>query len=532
MRWTWLVALLTLAASTAAAEEEQAPLPLRPFLGIEGLDVDLASHRDPERLALLSGAGPLLGRSRPVTWTRIEPHAPVMGGRHLHDWDVLDAPLTAWTAAGIAGVLVLDPRSPWASQAPEESAWRAAVRAALPEAEAEALVAGAKGASPPHDQAWDDWERLIQDVVERYDGDGQADAPGGARLRWIQVVERPTSADAWTGSATEYSRLLHLASQGAQRSSYGVRIVHGLVDFSTLGRPPWPDAAMLARRLGEESREWPEALVFETRRAVEFASLTLSLADLFGAAVHRGSAHLADERVDVAWLRHLLDGAASAEAEAWLGGASAERLGEPDLPGAPGPDREELRLRARWAATARRVASEDRGLARAWMERGRAFDVVRSLATALAAGASRVFVGGGRDGEGIDVFVAARERGGWRRTPAWYALRQANALLDKQIGASEERIGREASAWRFRMAKGAARPWVLVVALDAAVSWAGHPRLGPVTRAVAVPLPEGRYVIEQTALDDGEPKRRHVRVQGGGLTFELDAAPVWIYPDV
>ena len=530
MRWSGLVIALLLAAP-ARAEEAAPPPRVGPFVGIEGLDPADPAHRDPARLALLAGAAPLLARTRAVTWGALEPHAPVMGGRHLRDWERLDPALAAWTRAGLRVVLVLDPRSPWASQPPAQSAWAREARAALPAADAGALVAGARGATPPLDETWGDWELLVRDLVERYDADGQADAEG-ARLGWVQVVERPTSSDDWVGSAAEYGRLLNLACQGAQRASYAVPIAHGLVDFRTLGRAPWPDDAGLVGRLSETARGWPPALVFEIRRSLEFAALTLSLGDLFGAVLHAGSAHLADEGADVAWLRHLLDGASSREAEVWLGGASAARHGAPELPGARGPDREELRVRSRWGATAGRGADAERGLAQDWLERGRAHDVVRSLAVARAAGAARVFVGGNAPGEGIDVFVAPREQGGWRRTPAWYALRQAHRLLAPHTTASETRIGSECAAWRFEMAKDAALPWVALVALDADVSWAGHPRLGPVVRSVAVPLPDGRYVVEQTILTEGEPRRRHVRVQGGGLRLELDAAPVWIYPDV
>jgi len=530
VRWMGLALVLLLTVPVAAGEDE-APTRVGPFLGIEGLDLTEPAHRDPERLALLQGAAPLLGRTRPLAWGVLEPHPPVMGGRHLRDWEALDPSLAAWTEAGLDVVLVLDPRSTWASEPVGNSAWRTAVRAALPEADAEALVALGRGAMPPLEERWADWELLIRDLVERYDGDETADAPG-ARLRWIQVVERPASSRDWIGSASEYGRLLNAASQGAQRASYGVRIVHGLVDFATLGYPPGRSDAELMEKLLRTSRKWPEALLFEVRRELELASLTLSLGGIFSAVPHAASEHLADERADLISVRHVLDHGGNQEAEVWLAATPAERHGSPELEGAHGPDAEEQRIRSRWVGTARRRSDAQYGLALHWLERGRACDVVRSLAAGRAAGATRVFVGGSKPGEGLDVFVAPRTQGGWRRTPAWYALRQAHRLLAPHTSAHETRIGRACSACRFEMRKDATLPWVLLVARDADVSWSGHPRLGPVVRDVAVPLPDGRYIVEQISLGDGEPKRRDVQVRGGGLQLPLTSAPVWIYPDV
>ena len=44
-------------------------------------------------------------------------------------------------------------------------------------------------------------------------------------------------------------------------------------------------------------------------------------------------------------------------------------------------------------------------------------------------------------------------------------------------------------------------------------------------------LPSGTYVVEQTALVDGDPARRRVEVTGGAITLPLTSAPVYVYPE-
>ena len=205
------------------------------------------------------------------------------------------------------------------------------------------------------------------------------------------------------------------------------------------------------------------------------------------------------------------------------------KLGRSSWPGGGGPTAEEERIRARWRSRAGgSKPTEGRKAARAWLEAGRAYDIVRTLGAARAAGADRIFVGGA---EGLDVLDARNAEGsGWRRTPAWYVLRQAARLLTGHGHVTGSRFGKTASWWRFTFPAGGKRPWVIAVSLNPDLSWAGDPQNGWTVKEVAVPVPDGPYVVEQLALDGAEPNRRRLRVAGGTLTLLLTPAPVWVYP--
>lgn len=518
-----LLLLLPALGVPAGADEggEAAPLPRVPprFVGIDDVDPFDEGASDPARLALLGGAGDLLVRTTPIPWGRIEPQAPLMEGRQLHDWEALDRFVAAWSAAGFEVVLVLDPACAWASTPAGESAWLTRVRKGLPADVAGALTLEATGATVPGEEFWAEWERFVREVAERYDGDEVDDAPDLARpVQWIQIVGRPASPRDWLGSAAEYSRLLHLASQGVAKASGAVRVVHGAVDFHALGRAPIPSDAELLRRTGpEDPNPLTVAGQFEIRYALSFALLTLSMRRLYGAATHVGSWHLADEAADLTYVRHLLDAQVRSDLEVWLVDSPPAKLLASEIPTAAAISPEELRIRT----SGRRLE--------AWRLRGQAFDVVRTVANARASGATRVFLGGGTRDRDDGLTLLADDR---VRRPAYFALRQLTGLLGGHEVATKERVGRNATAYHFAFPKDAPRPGVFVVARDADPSWAGDPTDGEQTTNVALRIPDGTYVVEQMALADGEPARRQVQVTSGTITLPITSAPVYIYPDV
>jgi hypothetical protein len=267
---------------------------------------------------------------------------------------------------------------------------------------------------------------------------------------------------------------------------------------------------------------------------VEFALFTLDFARLFGAAAHLGSDHLAEEEADLAFLSGHLAGAGRPDREVWLVGAPPARLLGTDLPdGRRGPPAAEADSRARASARARWGAAGGPSgdpAAVAWWERGIAYDLVRSTAGALAAGADRVFHGSRSSGDGADTLVAP-DAEGWRRTPAAYALRQANRLLGGHVGVRKSVLG-PATAWRFAFPPGHDPPWLLVLAADPDLSWAGRPGEDDDPREVAVPLSDGTYRIQETALGPGDPTSLVRRADGGALLVRLGPGPVWIVPEV
>ncbi|MFV1959368.1 MAG: hypothetical protein ACC662_08140, partial [Planctomycetota bacterium] len=189
---------------------------------------------------------------------------------------------------------------------------------------------------------------------------------------------------------------------------------------------------------------------------------------------------------------------------------------------------------ARWLAAARDAGHPDHGRALAWRRRGEAYDVVRTLLAARAAGARRVFFEvhpqGGRAGADDDPLVARGEDGRWVRRPAWYALEQARRALEGAREVTVEPRGDAGALYRIRFDAGHAPPWMRVVVPDPGRSWAGDPGGLPIVTQTAVRLPAGRYVTEPVRLGPGEAGRRARVVDGSVLPLELTVAPLYLWP--
>jgi hypothetical protein len=520
----------------ARAAPEPIPAPVGAFFGFGPVDPFGEDAFAPGRLALLDGLGTALVQTTPIAWGRIEPRPPLGGERHLYDWEPLDAFFTAWQGAGFEIVPVLTTGSSWACVPPEDAGWAKEVRVALPASEAAVLLAAGTGATPPRADAWAHWQRFVEAFVARY---------GRRGVRWIQILDRPTEPDHWAGDEVEYLRLLHHASQGAEigalrRRDTGapVHVLHGALDFATLGRDPFPDEAELERRAVEANRDLPVALAFQTRRSLAFALRTLEMNRLVHGVPQVGSPHAADEAVDLRFLRRFLDVKRPAGGvEVWLEHTPTEKLGDPRVPVARHPTQVERRLRSASLAAARRAGHADHAAALAWLERGRAYDLVRTICAARLDGASRVVVGGHGDAHADAAavppgFVRQREDGSWTRTPSWYAARQAIRLLGNHATVEEQPLGAPGRAVRFEFAEEHTTPWVLVLVLDPDLSWAGAQDGSFLARPAALNVADGRYVVEETELAERRAEPRTVTVEDGTLLIELTPAPVYVYPDL
>lgn len=75
------------------------------------------------------------------------------------------------------------------------------------------------GRPPVH---WENYARFIQDMAERYDGDGIADCPGGWTVDCWQVHNEVDAPHFWKGTAAEYAELFRVTADALKKAAPGV----------------------------------------------------------------------------------------------------------------------------------------------------------------------------------------------------------------------------------------------------------------------------------------------------------------------
>jgi hypothetical protein len=135
-----------------------------------------------------------------ISWGNLERH-----GKGRWEWSHFDNRLTATANAGygIMGMLLTTP------------AW-----ARVADCDARRLRFASAGVvaedywCPP--QSTRDFSDYVRAVVERYDGDGYADAPGSPRVAVWQIWNEPNAWETWPGSPAEYAALLEAGYAAAK----------------------------------------------------------------------------------------------------------------------------------------------------------------------------------------------------------------------------------------------------------------------------------------------------------------------------
>ncbi len=528
------ILVLALAAVPAQADG--------PFVGVGPFDPDAARDRDVGRLARFDGLGRAYAATMPVAWGALEPSRGGTGAP-TYRWKALDEAVLVWQLAGLDPVLVLSPRSPWAGVAREQSAWHASVRKVLPKADCRGALRGATGATPPAAANWGRWQRFVRDVVERYDGDGARDMPGLRRaVRHVQILDGldPTR---WLGGDEALLRLLHHAVEGARTASADCRILSPTLDLRATGHAPFPDEREWTFRIDRITPSSAQPLPrLETIRHFRQARRLLGMPRLYDILCHAGSEHLGDDVANLTFLRRSLDRAGAGSKGLWLVDNPMRKLGAARDPGVVAPKRDELRLRRRWLPPALNPKHAQHGRALAWLRRGQAYDLVRTLGRARASGADGILflspwdslppthprhATGARMGLLADVGAGAQRT--LRRTPAWYALAQANRLLAGHRAAVETPIGAPGQSVIFQFDRDETRPWVALLLLDPRLSWAGEPGQALPLRDVLITVPRGTYVVESIQTSEREPRRTEVE-SDGALTLQLGPEPVYLIP--
>lgn len=156
-----------------------------------------------------AGVATLIGRGRQigVAWAREELSWGNLerDGKGRWTWAHFDQRLlaTAQAGYGIVGMLLTTP------------AW-----ARVPDCEARRQAYAGKGVvaldywcPPARPQDFADY---VSAVVERYDGDGVADAPGSPRVAAWQIWNEPNAWETWPGSPAEYAAILEAGYAAAK----------------------------------------------------------------------------------------------------------------------------------------------------------------------------------------------------------------------------------------------------------------------------------------------------------------------------
>jgi hypothetical protein len=178
------------------------------------------------------------GRETEVLWSKVE----TPPGSGSYNWNALDTAITTAQMYGISGVLVLKTGN---GQAFSEPACFQAIEAAV-----------AAGTIPPEERrhyscpitaaSESAWRRMVGELIERYDGDGDRDMPGltGNVRVDIEVENEAADPQYWdygvadgTAAADSYLRLLELSYQAKQAADSRTQVIlSGLVHPHRLAR--------------------------------------------------------------------------------------------------------------------------------------------------------------------------------------------------------------------------------------------------------------------------------------------------------
>lgn len=199
------------------AAVDAAPLPGAFAIGAEYSEVGLG----PAHGAL--GVGWAKPRVELAEWGAIEPNAPT-GNVHTYNWSCVDQTVDEYQASGMDLQVYITPKSSWGSVAPQTDIM-------------------------PRTDRMADYRAWVRAIVERYDGDGTADAPGLRRpiRHWVVAAE-------WTGfwpsgNAADYLALAAATREEARAASPDALL--GMIPFMMIdvfaGDPP--TAQYVASRL-------------------------------------------------------------------------------------------------------------------------------------------------------------------------------------------------------------------------------------------------------------------------------------------
>ena len=208
-------------------------------------------------------------RATGVLWASIEKPP----GSGQYDWSALDAMVVSSQAAGMSGVIVLKAGNGTSFSDP-------LCYQRVSSAPDEAFPNGRELSSCPVKAAMEPaWEAMVKVLVERYDGDGNADMPGwnGTVKVAIQVENEAANWELWdygegdrVKAADHYLQLLKIAYRAKRAAAPGMQVIlAGLMHPNVLarcdGQPGLPgcDALAVQRNLAFTKRILSRPTLFD-----------------------------------------------------------------------------------------------------------------------------------------------------------------------------------------------------------------------------------------------------------------------------
>ena len=454
-------------------------------------------------------------------WGNIEPD------RGVFNWGPMDGLVAEYQAAGYTGIqLVISAESGWASRS----------------------LALLNKQHFPKDEYVENYRAFVRAFVERYDGDGEGDAPGLLYPVHHYGIEREFTGF-WGGSGEDYVRLLEIAYPAIKEADPEAEVLLVALLMIDVFHDD-PDLATRDARLSiDPGFRKPTGEARQILAACDFYDIV----DFHSLSGYREIEPTAD------WIREELAAAGCPEKPIWIGDAFSMSLlvGYNARPFFPGTEENKQQV----IDTLKDVALPSQGAAHeaavAWLRAELARDVVRKVVVSAGEGLRGINIGNQEDwtspvpglnsglvpGLGAALFMGmrdtsktnqrpygdlpyhgtdfARKRTAGDIRPAYEAL----AVVWKQIHdfTSVERLdlGEDVWAYRFERERG---PVTVVWYDDGVLQFPGETEP---TKTVQVPVGADSSDLTFTPTGD-EPTPTRVETSGGAVTVEVDSTPVFV----
>jgi hypothetical protein len=359
--------------------------------------------------------------------------------------------------------------------------------------------------APPREEYWGAYADFVQNLVERYDGDGTDDMPNlRAPVRYYEIESEAQHPGYWQGTLADYARVLKTAYQAAKRANPATQIVLSGISMSDVFDDQ-PSEAVVAQRMA--------GLPPLYRRALEFIRGSLRLQDAYDQVEFHYNFAPVSIYGTVNWLRSEMRQAGQVK-PIWAGDAIAgPALGSNFVP--PMPRAEADRI----VAALSNPQDPQHAAVKRDYEAAQARNLVKKVVLALEARLAGIMMGNLEDWPDYKilnntwVWQGLINPDGSRR-PAFYAYKIARQKLDQQQQVTRLDLGPDVFA--FEVSRSDGTLYVL---------WAGR---GP--KEVRLPVAFERAQITSSVTQDprGTPQVFQAEAQQGALRLPLTTTPIFV----
>jgi hypothetical protein len=451
-------------------------------------------------------------------WGAIEPNAPSAPGQHDYQWSKVDRHIVEYQADGFDQIQIYTTAwNAWASSKPKDYF--------------------------PDTQFLGDYEDYIFNLVERYDGDGDRDAPDLKYPVLDYVIEREWT-EFFPGTTDEYLQLLTIAHRAVKRANPQARVwLVPLMMIDVFDNNPGAEEIAKRAKINRPLRH----PIAETQKL-------LTRPDLFDVVEIHSLGDYTELDATAAWLRAEMK-KNGYEKPIFIGdGLGISLFVWPISPRALtanatdtdfltfAPIRPNDALRAVKLLEAMKDANApEHDAATQWFRAEHAKALVKKLVTAINAGytgmnawaiadmvalqqprvsGSGFFMGMMEAQPGLGTWTPGMPR------PAYYALKQTVEKLKGYSSVERLNVGQGMYTYRFTV-----RGRLVIVTWNepGRIYFPGETE--PTMRA-SLPINAARATVTHTitAIGASTPRVETVNAVGGTLTLMLDSAPVFVEP--